>query len=289
MGLDIQGFDFPEEANISPNDPILREAALAIFGGKCLYTGREVDASTMHIDHVIPKSAGGPDNIFNYALAAARPNITKSDKIDEQAVLPLLYLIRTTYANRLLAKIRAVREKSEQDRKASSLPSIKRVPRDDTEKFEAQHTENIENLARLISLIKKAGKISVRKEQEDDEFEQYNLSFIIPQDVDIWGEAQDRKGFSHLALSGDYSRDDRHIGGYRITTSFGSLELRQSKLLAIDIRIPFTDYLNPTVNTETEYIQTLYNIIRTASYIPALHADRDRLREELRAARLEIS
>jgi 5-methylcytosine-specific restriction endonuclease McrA len=57
-------------------------------GFRCTYCGRKPPEITLHVDHKIPKSKGGPDNINNYITACFDCNTGKSniplDKIPPQ-------------------------------------------------------------------------------------------------------------------------------------------------------------------------------------------------------------
>lgn len=64
----------------SPQNPDLRHAVLKLSGGKCAYCGVAVTASNMHVEHVVPKKAGGPDHLRNYVAACSACNISKSDR-----------------------------------------------------------------------------------------------------------------------------------------------------------------------------------------------------------------
>lgn len=67
------------------NDPAVREAVLKITDGKCAYCG--CDLKTEHhgsdafvVEHVVPKSKGGPDNIVNFVPSCRGCNNAKSDR-----------------------------------------------------------------------------------------------------------------------------------------------------------------------------------------------------------------
>jgi len=52
-------------------------------GNKCKYCGTTLDFSekgTVHLDHVVPLSKGGPHSITNVVWSCAKCNLTKSDK-----------------------------------------------------------------------------------------------------------------------------------------------------------------------------------------------------------------
>lgn len=73
------------------HDPRTREAVWAMTGGKCTYCGcqlsktwaegrsDETSISALYIEHVVPRSAGGPDNIANYVPSCNGCNTSKSN------------------------------------------------------------------------------------------------------------------------------------------------------------------------------------------------------------------
>jgi 5-methylcytosine-specific restriction endonuclease McrA len=70
------------------NSPTVREKVWAITDGKCFYCSieltREKDFSEphrcFHVDHIVPKSVGGPDHMSNYLPACERCNVSKNAK-----------------------------------------------------------------------------------------------------------------------------------------------------------------------------------------------------------------
>jgi len=90
----LKTFTFPEEGDVDISDPNLREAIYSVFKGKCPSTGEPIRIYDMVIDHIIPSSKGGPDNVFNYALTKQWPNSVKKDFLDVDAVLGALYAVR---------------------------------------------------------------------------------------------------------------------------------------------------------------------------------------------------
>ena len=83
---------------------------LKVFGYKCFYTGQNVTEDNCAIDHVIPKSKGGEDSVFNYVLTTRHINGRKTNKLDEEKVKNILYLVRTVYAPRVLRILKAKKE-----------------------------------------------------------------------------------------------------------------------------------------------------------------------------------
>ncbi len=67
------------------NDPTVRHAVWNMTGGRCTYCGSKLDAkkdtelAKFHVDHVVPKSMGGPDSLTNYVPSCDTCNIVKSN------------------------------------------------------------------------------------------------------------------------------------------------------------------------------------------------------------------
>lgn len=56
--------EFKLKMKISISDLKLRKAIYEAFEGRCFYTGQPVSFEKMCIDHVVPKSKGGENNIY---------------------------------------------------------------------------------------------------------------------------------------------------------------------------------------------------------------------------------
>ena len=56
---------------------------------KCGYCGRRGDRSTMTVDHVVPRAAGGKSTWDNLVAACAACNGRKGNRTPEQAAMPL--------------------------------------------------------------------------------------------------------------------------------------------------------------------------------------------------------
>lgn len=91
-----------ENSVIPTTDKLLRSAMYIAFGGKCFYTNRYLAFDGFHIDHIVPKSAGGKDCVSNYVLCSPHINHKKRDKhIDKFAELGL-ELNRLLFVNRVI-------------------------------------------------------------------------------------------------------------------------------------------------------------------------------------------
>lgn len=82
----ISLIDRGQQANAhSLNDKEVRQKVWELTGGRCTYcdcqleNGGTVGASFV-VEHVVPRSCGGPDNIANYVPACASCNNSKGDR-----------------------------------------------------------------------------------------------------------------------------------------------------------------------------------------------------------------
>lgn len=74
------------------SDPSVREAVWSLTGGKCTYCGCQLSkswredranpesVSALYIEHVVPRSAGGPDNLANYVPSCHGCNTSKGSR-----------------------------------------------------------------------------------------------------------------------------------------------------------------------------------------------------------------
>lgn len=104
----LDQYTFPEKFNVDKGDKILREAMYRAFKQKCLYTCMEIDRSQASVDHILPESQGGPNNIYNYVLAETNINSTKSDKFDEVAAIGLLSIVRLHFAPLVISEYQKI-------------------------------------------------------------------------------------------------------------------------------------------------------------------------------------
>ena len=92
----------PADASVHQlSDPAVREAVLKLTDGKCAYCGTLIapgrghnDVSNFVVEHVVPKSKGGPDNIVNFVPACRGCNNAKGDR-------HVLHFINTVLPNRI--------------------------------------------------------------------------------------------------------------------------------------------------------------------------------------------
>lgn len=67
-----------------------RDAIYIRDGRKCQYTGKVLDKDNATVDHVIPKSHGGPDSWENLVLTSKELNSKKGNHLNEEIGLKLL-------------------------------------------------------------------------------------------------------------------------------------------------------------------------------------------------------
>jgi len=97
--------EFPPEGRFPTSSPYVRNAVYAAFGGIDFYTGRPLAKHEMSIDHIVPRSLGGEDNVFNYIPTRQSINSAKCDKYDPISAAPLLHIVRVHFAPRVLRLI----------------------------------------------------------------------------------------------------------------------------------------------------------------------------------------
>ncbi len=72
-----------DETGFKGNKSLLKLELLQKQGGICLYTGEALEASdlsSLEIEHIVPRSRGGPDSIYNYVLTRESTNKDKDNK-----------------------------------------------------------------------------------------------------------------------------------------------------------------------------------------------------------------
>lgn len=114
-------FDFPDHRVVPTSSPVLRAATYEAFGGRCFWTGQEVGFDEMHIDHVVPQAEGGPDSPYNYVLSSVRANARRGSDFDPKGVVGPLYMIRSTYAPKVIALMAEAEENRERKRQGRKV------------------------------------------------------------------------------------------------------------------------------------------------------------------------
>jgi len=68
------------KTEVLKTDKILRKVMFEVYDGKCFYSGRQLKFENFNIDHIIPTSKGGKNNIENYVISSFYINNKKGNK-----------------------------------------------------------------------------------------------------------------------------------------------------------------------------------------------------------------
>jgi hypothetical protein len=60
-----------------PSDRRIRESVFGLTNGVCIYCDANLNVETFHVEHVVPKSRGGPDAIENFVPSCSTCNSEK--------------------------------------------------------------------------------------------------------------------------------------------------------------------------------------------------------------------
>lgn len=101
----LQRIKFPEEGEFYIFERILRIALYEAYEGRDFYTGQPLQFDLMSIDHILPKSLGGPNNVYNYVPTTGEINSKKGSKFNLQNIKDLEY-IAEHFAPRVMAHLR---------------------------------------------------------------------------------------------------------------------------------------------------------------------------------------
>lgn len=101
----LEDFNFPSEFEMRTSNRDLRLAIYNAFGGKDFYTGQRMSYQEMTLDHILPKSKGGPNNLYNYVPTSQLVNGHKGNIFDEVATIAVLSIVRTVYADKVLREL----------------------------------------------------------------------------------------------------------------------------------------------------------------------------------------
>ncbi len=97
--------DFPSDGSVSLSDLAVRQAIYEAYRGVDFYTGQPLSVEEMRLDHVFPRSQGGPDSAYNLVPTCARVNGEKAAKVDPSTIGGVLYLVRTIYAPAIIDRL----------------------------------------------------------------------------------------------------------------------------------------------------------------------------------------
>lgn len=113
----IKSLPQDESYQLPISNKTLRRAIYDVFGGIDFYSKRPISFEDMVIDHVIPQSLGGPDHIFNYVPSTQDINGKKSNKVDIEGLVPLLYIIKIHFAPKVVKRFNSLSRSKQQTKK----------------------------------------------------------------------------------------------------------------------------------------------------------------------------
>jgi len=117
-----------KEMTISISNPLIRDAVYLAYKGECFFTGRPVAREEMVIDHLIPVSKNGKNCFENYVLTFKDLNIGKSNKIDQERIDRMKFIVEMVYAPRvkkIYEKLNKIKF-SRNQRKPKGLVTVRR-------------------------------------------------------------------------------------------------------------------------------------------------------------------
>lgn len=88
-----------------------RKKVFDMFGGKCAYCGKKIEYDNFHVDHIVPKKAGGhkdPDNVFP---SCPDCNNFKCDRSIEEFRERIENIMSENIATRMMAKYYGTRRR----------------------------------------------------------------------------------------------------------------------------------------------------------------------------------
>lgn len=69
-------------------------------GGKCYYCGKELSVRQISLDHYLPRSSSGTDDIFNIVLSCKKCNREKTDSVPNNYQEVLIKLFKKAVVDR---------------------------------------------------------------------------------------------------------------------------------------------------------------------------------------------
>jgi len=117
------------EEIICTNNQALRKALFKAYSGKCFYSGRALSFDTFHIDHVLPVSLGGKDIITNYVACDPAINIQKSNSLNLDDLVPVLYIVKNVYAPKVESNLKSLRATKTPPKKAKPKKKRREYPK----------------------------------------------------------------------------------------------------------------------------------------------------------------
>jgi len=91
-------------SEIATSDIKLRKAIYSVFDGTCFYTGRRIPFEEIHIDHILPKSSGGKNNIENYVLCCGYINRKKNGNHTDEFVERVVQINKLIFVGKVVSE-----------------------------------------------------------------------------------------------------------------------------------------------------------------------------------------
>ena len=126
----FKDIDFPSHADALTSNLAVRAAIYEAYKGECFYSGRKITIDEMVLDHVWPKSKGGPDNYYNYVPTVKRLNGSKLAKFSTDfvrrvyAFTHMVYCVKVT--EHIVRNTKPIRKKAVV-KPSLSVPPTKRI------------------------------------------------------------------------------------------------------------------------------------------------------------------
>lgn len=123
----LQEFTFPEDANFFVFERIMRIAMHEAHEGIDFYTGLPLPFDEMTLDHIIPRSKNGLDNVYNFVPTSGPENNKKGSSFTAKD-LETLAQVRDIYGPKTMALLRhyGAFENRDEDYEKAKLASYRR-------------------------------------------------------------------------------------------------------------------------------------------------------------------
>lgn len=107
----LKQFILIDDDKCSTSNKFLRKALRLAHKNICFYCKSKL-GDVFHVDHLIPKDVGGPDNIANYVPTCERCNSIKSAAFDPQLIIPVIYLQQVRFTPRVRVFMQRLKTRS---------------------------------------------------------------------------------------------------------------------------------------------------------------------------------
>lgn len=228
----LLGFTFERGSFRSTSDRKLRVAIYEAFNGVDFYTQQKISFSEMVIDHVVPRSAGGPDSYFNYVITNRTTNAAKLAKADPVAVVGTLAIVRTVYAPRVKAILEKIAEEEALTAKPRRLGVSRPIPKNSLPRPPVNTIDfmkglSLESRELLVELFRrfKSRKVSVSSPKEVV-FESADFDRVFPLLAKLKSESVIRTSFVDANARHSWAGSASLIGEVRAVSSAETKTIR---------------------------------------------------------------